>query len=144
MLFIALLTRGIYVLDLAPEQRTLVVVKGFLYFGAIALQYLAIKRLSDPLINLIITFSTMCIAQFFIEKHERKNSLNVWVMSLALIQMLLVLMGTIQPLIHTTMKGSLNLTTVVGYSFSSISGFLYAFIFTTNNNKSITEKEAVL
>lgn len=70
--------------------------------------------------------------------------MNVWVMSLALIQMLLVLMGIIQPLIHTTIKGSLNLTTVEGFAFSSISGLLNAFIFTTNNNKSITEKEAIL
>jgi len=61
VLFAALLVKRIYVLGIPVSQRSVIVTKGIMHFAAVSLQYLAVKRLTDPMVNLIIAFSTTCV-----------------------------------------------------------------------------------
>jgi len=63
-------------------------------------------------------------------------------MSLSLVLLLLILMGIVQPIIEA--KHSVNLSTVVGFGLSSVSGILWSFVKVNNNNRKGEEKEVLL
>ncbi|CDW88351.1 UNKNOWN [Stylonychia lemnae] len=128
-LFFVLYFRGIYVLDVAANQRTNIIVKGFMYFVAITFLYGSMTRLNEPAVIFVIFFCANNISLFFIEKHERRMTLNVWVMSLSLILLLLIFMTLLQPLIlNKASSSSKDFTPVVAFIITFISGMIFSFI----------------
>ena len=96
-----MLMKSIYVLDIERDQRTNVIIKGFLYFIGITLLYSSMHRMNHPIVMFIVCFTTTGVSQFFIEKHERREDLNVYTMAASLILLLLIAMGLVRPLMYS-------------------------------------------
>eukprot|EP00347_Sterkiella_histriomuscorum_P024509 403330864 len=144
ILFITLLMKNIYVLDVEKNQRANIIIKGFLYFIGQTFLYNSMHRLNNPIVMLIVCFTTTGVSQFFIEKHERREDINVYTMSASLILLLLICMGLAQPIISSKQKiETLNFNPIIGFFFSCISGIVFSFIHSNNSGQN-TKKTVML
>lgn len=110
VLFMYLLIRRIYVLELDIQLRSMVLIRALLVFAGMTFFYFSLNNLDSLSLTLIPQFSALGISHFITLKQERSLFQNVLAMALCLISLIMTLIYTIDQtgdddMVYSKIKG---------------------------------------
>jgi hypothetical protein len=146
-MFSHLFYKGIYILDIEPELRVSIIMRGFISFAGIIMFYQSMLYLNLVTVAVSIMISSQLIAHFFFLKQERQQTLLVAGMSCSVISIILLFINMMDP--GSTSKDAkiqykkvnINYNHFWGFAYASVSGILLAVINYLNKKSSLIHYE---